>query len=68
MLVTSRKVGEKIFVGDDVTITVVSIDRGKVRLGIEAPRDVPVDRGEIRAAKLADARRPLADVIAPFVT
>ena len=40
MLVLSRKLGEKIFIGDNICITVVDIDRGKIRLGIEAPRDV----------------------------
>ncbi len=47
MLVLSRKLGEKICIGDDIYITVVAIDRGKVRLGIEAPRSVPVHREEI---------------------
>lgn len=47
MLVLSRKRGERIHVGDDVTITVVDIDRGKIRIGIEAPRDVRVYREEI---------------------
>ncbi len=47
MLVLSRKLGEKIFVGENVVITVVDIDRGKVRLGVEAPRDVPVFREEL---------------------
>jgi ATP-binding cassette subfamily F protein 3 len=37
MLVLSRKLGEKIFIGENICITVVDIDRGKIRLGIEAP-------------------------------
>jgi len=41
MLVLSRKLGEKIFIGENICITVVDIDRGKIRIGIEAPRDVP---------------------------
>ena len=48
MLVLSRKVGERIFVGDHVTITVVRITGGGVRLGIEAPPDLPVVREELR--------------------
>ena len=48
MLVLSRKLGEKIFIGDNICITVVDIDRGKIRLGIEAPRDVKVVRGELQ--------------------
>jgi carbon storage regulator len=47
MLVLSRKLGEKIYIGDNICITVVDIDRGKVRLGIEAPRDVPIYRQEL---------------------
>jgi carbon storage regulator len=48
MLVLSRKLGEKIYVGDSICITVVDIDRGKIRLGIEAPRDVPIFRSELK--------------------
>ena len=48
MLVMSRKLGQKIFIGDDVCVTVVDIDYGKVRLGVEAPRDIIVDREEVR--------------------
>ena len=47
MLVLSRKLGEKIFIGDNICITVVDIDRGKIRLGIEAPRDVKIYRQEL---------------------
>jgi carbon storage regulator len=47
MLVLSRKLGEKIMIGDNIVITIVDIDRGKIRLGIEAPRDVPVYRQEL---------------------
>lgn len=55
MLVLSRKLGEKIFIGEDICITVVDIDRGKIRLGIEAPRNVIVDRKEVRKKRLKDA-------------
>jgi carbon storage regulator len=47
MLVLSRKLGEKIYIGDNICITVVDIDRGKIRLGIEAPRDVAIFRQEL---------------------
>lgn len=47
MLVLSRKLGEKIYVGDNLIITVVDIDRGKIRLGIRAPKDIPVYREEL---------------------
>jgi carbon storage regulator len=47
MLVLSRKLGEKIVIGDNILITVVKIDRNQVRIGIEAPPDVLVYREEI---------------------
>ena len=47
MLVLSRKLGEKICIGNNICITVVDIDRGKIRLGIDAPRDVPIFRQEL---------------------
>lgn len=47
MLVLSRKLGEKIVIGDNIVLTVVKIDRNQIRLGIEAPTDVPVFREEI---------------------
>ena len=51
MLVLSRKLGEKICIGENICITVVDIDRGKIRLGIEAPREVPVFRQELLPLK-----------------
>jgi carbon storage regulator len=47
MLVLSRKLNEKIFIGENICITVLDIDRGKIRLGIDAPRDVPIYREEL---------------------
>lgn len=47
MLVLSRKTGERFAIGDNIVITVVEIDRGKIRLGISAPREVSIVREEI---------------------
>ena len=47
MLVLSRKLNEKVRIGNDITVVVVEIRGGKVRLGIEAPREVPVHREEV---------------------
>ncbi len=47
MLVVTRKTGESIVVGDGVEIHVVSVGRNGVRIGVTAPRDVPVHRREV---------------------
>ncbi len=47
MLVLSRKVNETIIINDNIVITVVDIRGDKVRLGVEAPKDVPVHRQEV---------------------
>jgi carbon storage regulator len=46
-LVLSRKLFERIYIGPDICVTVVDIDRGKIRLMIEAPRTTPIYRAEI---------------------
>jgi len=47
MLVLSRKTGEKIRIGDNVTVTIVRIGPNNVRLGIDAPRDLNIVREEL---------------------
>lgn len=47
MLVLSRKPGERILIGDDVTVTIVRIGPNTVRLGIDAPRDMNIVREEL---------------------
>jgi carbon storage regulator len=47
MLVLSRKLGQSFHLGPDVRVTIVKIDRNSVRIGIEAPDEVPVQREEI---------------------
>jgi carbon storage regulator len=51
MLVLSRRDGEQIVVGDNVIIKVLAVAHGRVRVGIEAPRNVQVRRSEIPARK-----------------
>lgn len=48
MLVLSRKVGEKILIGDDIEITVVRVCQNTVRIGVEAPRHYQIVREEIK--------------------
>lgn len=47
MLVLSRKANESIVINDNITVTVVEIRRDKVRLGIVAPKEIPVHRQEV---------------------
>ena len=50
MLVLSRRPNESIVINDKIVITVIELRGDKVRLGIEAPRDVPVHRSEVYTA------------------
>ena len=50
MLVLSRKVGERILIGDEIAVTVVRVTGGGVRIGIEAPAEMPVIREELKAS------------------
>lgn len=70
MLILSRRLNEKILIGEDVEIVIIDIKPGStgVKLGITAPRGIEVDREEVRAKKLADravaAIGPRADDLA----
>ncbi len=46
-LVLTRRVGQSIRIDNDIVVTIVSVDRGKVRVGVEAPRDIRVVRTEL---------------------
>lgn len=56
MLVLSRKKNESIVINNDITIVVVEIRGDKVRLGVEAPKEVPVHRREVYEAILRNAQ------------
>jgi len=62
MLVLSRKVGEKILIGDGISVTIVRVAQGIVRVGVEAPADMPIVREEIknRLAEEPSHRQPAA--------
>ncbi|MEZ5492429.1 MAG: carbon storage regulator CsrA [Gammaproteobacteria bacterium] len=47
MLILTRRIGETLMVGDDVTITVLGVKGNQVRIGVNAPKDVAVHREEI---------------------
>jgi carbon storage regulator len=47
MLIVTRRIGERIMIGSDVSVTVLGVKGNQVRIGVEAPKSVPVHREEI---------------------
>ena len=58
MLVLSRKPSQQIMVGPDIVITIVKIDRNHVRIGIQAPPNIPILRHELAEAPSMSTQRP----------
>lgn len=58
MLILSRKESERIYLGDDVVLTIVRIQGDKVRIGVEAPSDVRILRRELEVTSLESDRLP----------
>ena len=56
MLILTRRIGEKLIIGDNVTVSVLGVRGSQVRIGIEAPRDVKVDREEIHQRCLKEKK------------
>lgn len=61
MLILTRKEGESLRLGDDITVTVVSVKGGNVRIGINAPRDLAVHREEIYEKIAEGDGNPVSD-------
>ena len=61
MLILTRRVGESLMVGDDITITVLGVKGNQVRIGVSAPRDVAVHREEIYERIHDDDKAPEGD-------
>jgi carbon storage regulator len=47
MLLLTRSVGQTIMIGDDIAVTVIHVDGGQVKIGIDAPKEIPVHREEV---------------------
>lgn len=62
MLVLSRKIGQRITVGDNIQVVVLDVQGNQVRLGIEAPREVAVHRAEV-AARIAAEHSPVVRAV-----
>lgn len=63
MLILQRKAGESLLIGEEIEISVLSVEAGRVRLAIEAPKSVPILRSELKNA--AATNREAADEEAP---
>lgn len=61
MLVLTRKIGERIMIGDDVEVVVIELRPDRVRLGISAPKEVEVHREEVYNARREDKCRNQSD-------
>ncbi len=66
MLILQRKAGESVLIGEEIEISVLSVEAGRVRLAIQAPKSVPILRSELRTA--AEANREAADEEVPPLT
>jgi carbon storage regulator len=59
MLILTRRVGETIKIGDDITVTVLGVKGNQVRVGVDAPKQVPVHREEIYERVKREGARPV---------
>lgn len=60
MLILTRRPSETIWIGDNVTVTVLGVVGNQVRFGIEAPKSITIDRAEIRERKMRNLPPPVS--------
>lgn len=58
MLILTRRIGESIVIGDNIVVTVIGARGQQIRLSVRAPKDVVVDREEVRERRLREALEP----------
>ena len=61
MLVLTRRIGEKIVIGDDICVTIVEVTGERVRVGVTAPRHVRVDRQEVHQRRMLEELQAAAE-------
>jgi len=65
MLILTRRAGEALRIGDEIEVTVMAVNGSQVRIGINAPRNIAVDREEIAERKRRDREAPVGAAAAP---
>lgn len=65
MLILMRRAGESIHIGRNIVVTLVSLDRNRARIGVQAPREITVDREEIAIKKQSGIDPPLKQTAEP---
>lgn len=65
MLILTRRAGETVRIGDDIVVTVVAVKGHQVRIGVQAPRNVAVDREEIFGRKRGEPTPPPPGPMSP---
>ena len=58
MLILTRRIGETLMIGDDIQVVVLGVKGNQVRLGVQAPANVSVDREEVRQRKDQESLQP----------
>ena len=66
MLVLSRKINETILIGDEVRVTLLGIDGDKIKIGVDAPRDIKVFREELIEATKSTNKQALSAPVVSF--